>query len=146
VQEDFPDVPLHVDLAELRGYRYQTGAVFAAFVPGQGRELARGGRYDATGEVFGRARPATGFSADVTALARLGRGNSGTSLGAVLAPAGGDRKLDEKVKALRVQGRRVICSLPGQAAGAAEQACTEVLARRGGEWVLLPVAQKPHKK
>jgi ATP phosphoribosyltransferase regulatory subunit len=68
----YPKTAVHVDLAELRGYRYQTGVVFAAFVPGQGREVARGGRYDATGEVFGRARPATGFSADLTMLARLG--------------------------------------------------------------------------
>ena len=51
-----PDVELHVDLAELRGYRYHTGSVFAAFVPGYGREVARGGRYDEIGGVFGRAR------------------------------------------------------------------------------------------
>ncbi len=68
-----PKVPLHIDLAELRGYRYKTGIVFAAFVPGQGREVARGGRYDAAGQVFGRARPATGFSADLNMLLRLAR-------------------------------------------------------------------------
>jgi ATP phosphoribosyltransferase regulatory subunit len=62
---------LHLDLAELRGYRYKTGLVFAAFVPGHGRELARGGRYDGIGAAFGEARPATGFSADVNALLRL---------------------------------------------------------------------------
>lgn len=62
--------PLHVDLAELRGYRYQTGLVFAAFVPGHGREVARGGRFDGAGS----ARPATGFSADVNELLRLGNG------------------------------------------------------------------------
>ncbi len=60
--------PLHIDLAELRGYRYQTGLVYAAFVPGHGREVARGGRYDGVGA----ARPATGFSADVNELLRLG--------------------------------------------------------------------------
>lgn len=62
---------VHVDLAELRGYRYKTGLVFAAFVPGHGRELARGGRYDGIGAAFGEARPATGFSADINALLRL---------------------------------------------------------------------------
>lgn len=61
--------PLHIDLAELRGYRYQTGLVFAAFVPGHGREVARGGRFDGAGS----ARPATGFSADVNELLRLGQ-------------------------------------------------------------------------
>ena len=67
-----PDLPLHLDLAELRGARYHTGLVFAAFVPGHGRELARGGRYDGVGGEFGLSRPATGFSADVNELLRLG--------------------------------------------------------------------------
>lgn len=65
-------VPVHIDLAELRGYRYQTGMVFAAFAPGHGRELARGGRYDGVGREFGVPRPATGFSADLNELLRLG--------------------------------------------------------------------------
>jgi ATP phosphoribosyltransferase regulatory subunit len=68
----FPKVPVHVDLAELRGYRYQTGMVFAAYAPGHGRELARGGRYDGVGREFGVPRPATGFSADLNELLRLG--------------------------------------------------------------------------
>lgn len=65
-------LPVHLDLAELRGARYHTGLVFAAFVPGHGRELARGGRYDGVGGEFGLSRPATGFSADVNELLRLG--------------------------------------------------------------------------
>ena len=65
-------MPIHVDLAELRGLRYHTGLVFAAFVPGYGREIARGGRYDGVGREFGRALPATGFSADMNELLRLG--------------------------------------------------------------------------
>ena len=72
LQRAAPEVPVHVDLAELRGYRYQTGLVFAAFVPGHGRDLARGGRYDGAGLEFGCARPATGFSADLNELLRLG--------------------------------------------------------------------------
>lgn len=74
-----PKLPVHVDLAELRGYRYQTGAVFAAYVPGQGRELARGGRYDGVGAAYGCARPATGFSADINELLRLGNDLPGES-------------------------------------------------------------------
>ena len=58
--------------AELRGLKYHTGLVFAAFVPGHGREIARGGRYDGVGHEFGRPRPATGFSADMNELIRLG--------------------------------------------------------------------------
>ena len=67
-----PETPLHVDLGELRGYRYHTGLVFAAFVPGHGRDVARGGRYDGVGAEFGAARAATGFSADMNELLRLG--------------------------------------------------------------------------
>ena len=69
----YPQVPLFLDLAELRGYRYKTGLLYAAFAPGLGRELARGGRYDNVGAAFGRPRPATGFSADLNLLAALGR-------------------------------------------------------------------------
>lgn len=65
-------LPIHLDLAELRGARYHTGLTFAAFVAGHGRELARGGRYDGVGSEFGCSRPATGFSADVNELLRLG--------------------------------------------------------------------------
>lgn len=74
-----PELPVHIDLAELRGYRYQTGAVFAAYVPGQGRELARGGRYDGVGAAYGCDRPATGFSADINELLRLGNEAPGES-------------------------------------------------------------------
>ncbi|MGQ0697901.1 MAG: ATP phosphoribosyltransferase regulatory subunit [Panacagrimonas sp.] len=72
LSKEFPNLPIHVDLAELRGLRYHTGLVFAAFVPGYGREIARGGRYDGVGREFGRALPATGFSADMNELLRLG--------------------------------------------------------------------------
>lgn len=72
LQSRFPGVAIHVDLAELRGLRYHTGLVFAAFVPGHGREIARGGRYDGVGAEFGRSLPATGFSADMNELLRLG--------------------------------------------------------------------------
>lgn len=75
--EKAPQIPVHVDLAELRGYRYHTGVVYAAYVPGQGRELARGGRYDGVGSAYGCARPATGFSADINELLRLGRSQPG---------------------------------------------------------------------
>lgn len=72
LQAEMPRLSINIDLAELRGYRYQTGVVFAAFVEGHGREIARGGRYDGVGAEFGAARPATGFSADLNELLRLG--------------------------------------------------------------------------
>lgn len=72
LRQEAPNLPIHIDLAELRGYRYHTGVVFAAFAPGHGREIARGGRYDGVGAEFGLSRPATGFSADLNELLRLG--------------------------------------------------------------------------
>lgn len=67
-----PQLPLHVDLAELRGSRYHRGLVYAAFAPGLGREIARGGRYDDAGREFGLSLPATGFSADINELLAVG--------------------------------------------------------------------------
>lgn len=70
-----PGVQLHCNLAELPGYHYETGLVFAAYVPSIGQEIARGGRYNNVGESFGKARPAVGFSSDLKLLAALGDGD-----------------------------------------------------------------------
>ena len=110
-----PDVELHMDLAELRGYRYHTGFVFAAFVPGYGREVARGGRYDEIGSVFGRARPATGFSADLKTLIALRTSGVEPAQGTVVtAPWTDDPALHDAIGKLRSQGECVIQCLPGE--------------------------------
>jgi len=116
-------VKLHVDLAELRGYHYHTGMVFAAYVPGHRQAIARGGRYDGIGEAFGRARPATGFSADVRALLDLMRADDALAVQAIdqhiyLVPVldgeePGYSELLALVLGLRAQGCRVIQALPG---------------------------------
>ena len=59
---------LHVDLADLRGYHYQNGAIFSAFTAGEPNAIGNGGRYDGVGKAFGRARPATGFTLDLRQL------------------------------------------------------------------------------
>ena len=136
-----PQVPIHFDLAELRGYHYKTGMVFAAFVPGWGMEIARGGRYDDIGRVFGRARPAVGFSADLKGLLRLGSGLGERYVepGAVLAPESADSGLQAQVEALRAAGRRVITLLAGaENQSCASLGCSDVLAERDGAWVLVP--------
>ena len=53
---------LHIDLADLRGYHYHSGAIFSVFTPGVAAAIGNGGRYDGIGKAFGRARPATGFT------------------------------------------------------------------------------------
>jgi ATP phosphoribosyltransferase regulatory subunit len=135
-----PNISLHFDLAELRGYQYQTGVVFAAFVADRGQEIARGGRYDEIGKVFGRARPATGFSTDLRILMRLGNRDWPQPAGAILAPAEEDAALEDEVRTLRVQGERVVQQLPGQAGSIAETGCDRVLRWSGSEWVVERIA------
>lgn len=133
-----PGIPVHYDLAELRGYRYQTGIVFAAFVPGYGQEIARGGRYDDIGVVFGRARPATGFSTDLRSLIKLADTPAPRKL-AVLAPAAGDGGLQEAVRRLRAGGERVIYELPGQRGSAGDLGCDRRLERKNGQWIVVAI-------
>lgn len=143
VAQEFPEVTLYFDLGELRGYHYHTGAVFSAYVPGQGQAIANGGRYDQVGEVFGRARPATGFSTDLARLIRFMP--APTPAAAVFAPCSsecpGEQKsaLQQAVSELRSQGRRVIAALPGQEQGAAEMGCSEQLIYQDNRWQLATV-------
>jgi ATP phosphoribosyltransferase regulatory subunit len=135
VVERYPDVPLNVDLAELRGYEYHTGIVFAAFVPGQGREVARGGRYDDIGRVFGFARPAVGFSADLKMLAGLSSWSEPVrDDDAIFAPGVIDAELDRLIAELRGQGNIVIQSLGGEAESAERLGCGKVLGKQDGHW------------
>jgi ATP phosphoribosyltransferase regulatory subunit len=133
-----PGLPVHFDLAELRGYTYKTGVVFAAFVPGWGMEIGRGGRYDDIGRVFGRARPAVGFSTDLKGLISLAGVAPGREdvADAVLAPWDDDADLQASVQRLRAAGRRVIQHLPGQPMDLATLGCSETLERIGGAWQL----------
>jgi len=71
-EKNAPEANLHIDLADVAGYSYHTGLKYSAYVDGRGRTVAKGGRYDRIGEQFGRARPATGFSADLKSLVKLG--------------------------------------------------------------------------
>ena len=73
IDQGLGGVDVAYDLAELRGYGYHSGVVFAAYSGGRSRAIAQGGRYDEVGRVFGRSRPATGFSLDLRELANAGR-------------------------------------------------------------------------
>jgi len=123
------------DLAELRGYAYHSGVVFAAYAGGSASALALGGRYDEVGKSFGRARPATGFSMDLRELAQVSPGKAQRS--AVLAPyAPRDALLERAVDALRGRGVVVIVDLPGHAGAREELGCDRRLAKRRGRWVV----------
>ncbi len=135
VHSRYPDVMIHCDLSELRGYEYHTGLVFAAFLPGQGREIARGGRYDDIGSVFGVARPATGFSTDLLTLFQLSAQLAEPSV-AILAPNIDDDGLHKLVAQLRQQGRRVLIDLSNGALTPTQQFCAEQIVKQGEEWVV----------
>ncbi len=138
VTERYADVQIHCDLSELRGYDYHTGLVFAAFLPGQGREVARGGRYDAIGEVFGHARPATGFSTDLLALHGLSRQAAEARAG-ILAPARADAGLQRLIAELRDSGKRVIIDLTDGALPPEQQGCRQAIVKNGDRWVVKEV-------
>jgi len=123
------------DLAELRGYHYHSGVVFAAYMEGQPYAIGRGGRYDEVGKAFGRARPATGFSTDLRELAAL-QPPEPERTGVVAPYAPEDGALQRRIAALRRAGTRVVVELPGHENAARETAWERRLARRDGKWVI----------
>lgn len=142
LQRDYPALTVSFDLAELRGYHYHTGMVFAAFVPSVGKEIARGGRYDNIGAVFGRARPATGFSADLKVLAALLDGENQPQAQCVFAPAFDDEGLSQTIRDLRASGTQIISQLPGQQGTAEQMGCNAVLEKQDQQWVVRPLGNQ----
>jgi len=131
VRDGFPNVGLYVDLTELRGFRYHTGLVFAVYLEGRGSAVAKGGRYDSIGAVFGRDRPATGFAIDLKALVEdAQRSPSVGSL--IIAPQGADPGLLAAISALRAAGHRVVADL-GEGV---ESVDAQRLVLKEGEWVV----------
>jgi ATP phosphoribosyltransferase regulatory subunit len=130
----YPTINIYVDLAELRGYDYHTGVVFAAYVAGHGQAIAKGGRYDQTGSVFGRARPATGFSADLKQWVAL-TGVATLTDDAIFAPLDPSENLWQAVQKLRGQGKRVISALSSSDSAQAS-GCSAQLVNANGQWVV----------
>jgi len=133
VAQRLPDCSLIFDLAELRGYHYHTGIMFAAYVPGSGQGIAFGGRYDAIGSAFGRARPATGFSTDLKNLLQLSS-NSVPIQSGIFSPHVDDPAQLKMIDELRQQGEIVICELPGQTGDAQAMGCDRKLELKSGAW------------
>ena len=134
VAASHPDVAVYIDLAELRGFRYHTGLVFAAYLEGFGTAVAKGGRYDNVGAVFGRNRPATGFAFDLKALTAASGHQSGTESW-ISAPESTDPKLEARIRELRAAGRTVVLALNGQS----DPRCREQLVGVDGDWICQPL-------
>jgi len=139
VRRTHPEIGISIDLAELRGYSYHTGVLFAAYTK-SGDQLARGGRYDAVGAAFGHPRPATGFSGDMKKLA-----------GTISLDAQGEKSIfvsadliDEawpEIVRLRESGERVLTELVGMDGEQQALACDRVLVQRDKRWALIPLSQ-----
>ena len=125
-------VELSIDLADLRGYQYHSGVMFAAYVDGLPQPIARGGRYDHVGQAFGRSRPATGFSLDLYTLADCSDLNVKRS--AIIAPWSDDQKLLAMIADLRSQGEVVIQLRNGDQPSAEEFICDRELVKQGSGW------------
>jgi ATP phosphoribosyltransferase regulatory subunit len=134
VQRAHPAVRIGFDLADLSGYAYYSGPRFSLYAAGSNAALARGGRYDEVGAVFGRNRPAVGFSLDVKELAAAALSNAPHA--AVRAPWGEAPALRAAVRRLREEGHTVVCTLPGHEQEAQEYDCDRELAEVDGRWVL----------
>ncbi|HIJ46924.1 MAG TPA: ATP phosphoribosyltransferase regulatory subunit, partial [Gammaproteobacteria bacterium] len=128
-------VELHFDLAELRGYDYHTGVLFAAYVPQKGIAVAQGGRYDNVGAVFGRARPATGFSGDLKNLVAIEKEHNYPPP-AIFASHDESIALYQEIERLRRAGERVVVELPGQHQSAQEMGCDRKLVQQEGRWTV----------
>lgn len=140
IEQRYPLVRVHIDLAELRDFNYHSGLVFSAFVPGFGQPVARGGRYDHTGEVFGRSRPATGFSSDLKVLASQTTADWGESPG-IRVPANPDPALQQKIAQLRAEGERVIQTFSDQD-HIDELGCDRALVQDGDQWIVQQISDK----
>ncbi|SFC41139.1 ATP phosphoribosyltransferase regulatory subunit [Polaromonas sp. OV174] len=129
------EVKVSFDLADLRGYAYYSGTRFAIY--GQGAELARGGRYDEVGAVFGRNRPAAGFSLDLKELVSVLPPRPLKA--AIRAPWGEDAGLRVAIAGLRAGGETVACVMPGHEHEVNEFDCDRELAWTAGQWTVQPL-------
>ena len=129
-----PGVRVSFDLADLRGYAYYSGVRFALYTAGATDALVRGGRYDEVGAVFGRNRPAVGFSLDLRELVTVVA--KPPLKAAIRAPWGQETALRDAIAELRRQGETVVCVLPGHESEVDEFDCDRELIRQGAAWAV----------
>jgi len=127
------DALIHLDLADIRGYQYHTGIIFACYsANGFLQPIAKGGRYDNIGSDFGLALPATGFSLDLRTALDLLAPVEAAEKGCVYAPNLADKSLQNKISELKSEGVQVIKSydIDGLDAG------NQFLSKTSGQWIV----------
>ena len=128
------DARVTFDLSDLRGYSYYSGARFAIYAEGASDALVRGGRYDEVGAVFGRNRPAVGFSLDLKQV--VGVVPMRALKPAIRAPWGEAEDVGAAISALRRRGETVVCVLPGHESEVDEFRCDRELVLAAGKWTV----------
>ena len=137
LEADHPGLKVSFDLADMGGYAYYSGVRFAVYANGVSEALARGGRYDEVGAIFGRKRPAVGFSLDLKSLAAL---SDEASEGlAVRAPWTDEPALKAAVKRLREAGETVVFDFPDTVAEECGRSFDRELVKIAGQWVMRPL-------
>lgn len=134
LQHSFEGLQVGFDLSDMSGYAYYSGMRFAVYGAGCGDALARGGRYDEVGAVFGRNRPAVGFSLDLKSLAMVARPTAAPT--AIRAPWSEDPGLRAAVRQLRDEGEIVLSVLPGDGLPMPAFECDRELVQQAGRWML----------
>ena len=137
IAERISGTPVTFDLADLRGYAYYSGVRFAVYAKNASDALVRGGRYDEVGAVFGRNRPAAGFSLDLKQL--VGAVPARVFKASIRAPWVETAEARAAIAALRASGETVVCSLPGRASEEDESLCDRELVYANGCWIVQAV-------
>lgn len=137
----YPQLKINIDLAELRGYAYHTGIIYAVYTPERGHSIASGGRYDGIGKAFHNDRPATGFSTDLHTLASLSAQNRQRQVKySILAPYTLDEALDRLIKQLRSDGETVIRQLSESTNITPEQqGCDRKIEKQDDQWQVIAI-------
>ncbi len=137
IAERISGTPVTFDLADLRGYAYYSGVRFAVYAKNASDALVRGGRYDEVGAVFGRNRPAAGFSLDLKQL--VGAVPARVFKASIRAPWVETAEARAAIAALRASGETVVCSLPGRVSEEDESLCDRELVYANGCWIVQAV-------
>ncbi|MDA0791688.1 MAG: ATP phosphoribosyltransferase regulatory subunit [Proteobacteria bacterium] len=132
----YQNLDVYFDLSELRGYSYHTGIVFAAHLPSVDQAVAKGGRYDDIGRVFGRPRRAIGFDMHLRGLMNHARGDESAAVVSAPPVSGNMERLRwDTVGRLRKEGYTVVEGLVDRGA------CDYVLTIEGDAWQLIPATE-----
>ncbi len=127
---------IHLDLADIRGYQYHTGIIFACYsADGFLLPICKGGRYDDIGSDFGLAQPATGFSLDLRLALDLLDSVPDSETGIVYAPPEADKALQAKIATLKASGIKVIKTYDTGALVKGDQ----YLSNNGTQWLVVNV-------